>query len=201
VLHGRTAGNLLDTYQAERAPHAEATIRVAIRAGRAMTGGQDVVAALRRPVAAALLRLAGAEERALRGTVVRHPPGDWVDRRTHRHALPGTLCPQPFVRVDGEVRRLDDALGNGFALIVAGPVDPGLRERARALGAVTVRLAGPGSGLVLTDDGTLAAWLRRGRATAVLLRPDRVVMAASATGTAGPREVRATLGGRTPSTS
>ncbi|MEY9989551.1 hypothetical protein ABIE67_001583 [Streptomyces sp. V4I8] len=28
----------------------------------------------------------------------------------------------------------------------------------------------------LGDDGTLAAWLRAGRADAVLLRPDRVVM-------------------------
>ena len=46
---------------------------------------------------------------------------------------------------------------------------------------MTVRLApsdGDG-GVVLTDDGTLGAWLDRGRASAVLLRPDRVVMAAS----------------------
>jgi 3-(3-hydroxy-phenyl)propionate hydroxylase len=175
VLHGRAGDDLLDTYQAERAPHAEATIRVAIRAGRAVTGGQHVAAALRRPLAATLLRLPGAEARALRGTVVRHPPSGWVDRRTHRRDLPGTLCPQPFVRVDGAVRRLDDVLGPGFALLVAGPVDDGLRERARALGATTVQLAQPDADI--TDDGTLAAWLARGRATAVLLRPDRVVMA------------------------
>jgi 3-(3-hydroxy-phenyl)propionate hydroxylase len=176
VLDGRADDDLLDTYQAERAPHAEATIRVAIRAGRVMTGGQHTAAALRRPLAAALLRLPGAEERALRGTVVRHPPGRWVDRRTHRDDLPGTLCPQPFVRVDGAVRRLDDVLGPGFALLVAGPVDDGLRERARALGAVTVQLDRD-----VTDDGTLRAWLARGRATAVLLRPDRVVTAVSGT--------------------
>ena len=181
VLHGRAGDDLLDTYQAERAPHAEATIRVAIRAGRAMTGGQHVAAALRRPLAAALLRLPGAEARAVRGTVVRHPPSRWVDRRTHRHDLPGTLCPQPFVRVGGALRRLDDVLGSGFALLVAGPVDEGLRVRARALGAVTVRLApydARDGGVVVADDGTLGTWLARGRATAVLLRPDRVVMAA-----------------------
>jgi 3-(3-hydroxy-phenyl)propionate hydroxylase len=169
--------DVLDSYQAERAPQAEATIRAAIRAGRAMTGGQDLVAALRGPVAAALLRLPGAEAFALRGVAVRCPPGPFVDRRTHRRALPGTLCPQPSVRVDGGVRRLDDVLGAGFALLVAGPVDPGLRERARALGAVTVRLgSGPGE---LADDGTLGAWLGRGRASAVLVRPDRIVAAAS----------------------
>jgi 3-(3-hydroxy-phenyl)propionate hydroxylase len=182
VLHGEAGDDLLDTYQAERAPQAEATIRVAIRAGRAMTGGQDVAAAVRRPLAAALLRLPGAEARVLRGTAVRYPPGPWVDRRTHRRDLPGTLCPQPLVRVDGRVRRLDDVLGPGWALLAAGAVDPGLRERARALGAVTVRPAGSGTGAgtVVADDGALAAWLDRGRATAVLLRPDRVVAAATA---------------------
>lgn len=173
VLHGTAGDRLLDSYQAERAPQAEATIRAAIRAGRAMTGGQDVVAALRRPVAAALLRLPGAEAFALRGTAVRYPPGPVVDRRRHRHALPGTSCPQPTVRVGGVVRRLDDVLGPGFALLVAGPVDPGLQERADAVGARTARL-----GTEAIDDGTLGEWLRRGRATAVLLRPDRVVMAA-----------------------
>jgi 3-(3-hydroxy-phenyl)propionate hydroxylase len=175
VLRNEAGDDLLDTYQAERAPHAEATIRVAIRAGRAMTGGQHVAAALRRPLAATLLRLPGAEARALRGTAVRYPPGRWVDRRTDRHDLPGTLCPQPFVRVDGAVRRLDDVLGPGFALLVGGPVDDGLRDRARALGAVTVHLAPHGP---VVDDGTLGAWLARGGATAVLLRPDRVVLAA-----------------------
>jgi 3-(3-hydroxy-phenyl)propionate hydroxylase len=183
VLHGVAGDELLDTYQAERAPQAEATIRTAIRAGRAMTGGQDVTAALRRPVAAALLRLPGAEALALRGTAVRYGPGPFVDRRTHRRALPGTQCPQPFVRVDGRSRRLDDVLGSGFALLVAGPVDPGLRTRARSLGARVVRLAPadprPAEGVVVADDGTLGAWLRRGRAGAVLLRPDRVVAAVS----------------------
>jgi 3-(3-hydroxy-phenyl)propionate hydroxylase len=183
VLHGVAGDELLDTYQAERAPQAEATIRTAIRAGRAMTGGQDVTAALRRPVAAALLRLPGAEALALRGTAVRYGPGPFVDRRTHRRALPGTQCPQPFVRVDGRSRRLDDVLGSGFALLVAGPVDPGLRTRAHSLGARVVRLATadprPAEGVVVADDGTLGAWLRRGRAGAVLLRPDRVVAAVS----------------------
>ncbi len=186
VPHDRAADDLLDTYQAERAPQAEATIRVAIRAGRAMTGGQDVAAAVRRPLAAALLRLPGAEARVLRGTAVRYPPGPWVARRTHRRDLPGTLCPQPFVRVDGRLRRCDDVLGPGFALLVAGPVDPALCAWARALGAVAVRLAAPGrqpGGGAVADDGTLHAWLRRGRATAALLRPDRVVMAVTAADT------------------
>lgn len=179
VLHGAAGETLLDSYQAERAPHIERVIRTAVRVGRAMTGGQDAVAALRRPVVAALLRLPGAEARALAGTATRYPPGPWVDRRRHRRALPGTLCPQPFVRHDGRLVAFDSVLGDGFALLSAGPVGPALAARARALGARTVGLA-PASGpdLVVADDGTLRGWLRSGRAAAVLLRPDRIVLAA-----------------------
>lgn len=177
VLQERAAEDLLDTYRAERAPHVDAVIRTAVRVGRAMTGGNGLLAALRRPAVAGLLRLPGAEARALAGIATRHPPSAWVDRRVRRGDLPGTVCPQPLVRLDGRSVLLDDVLGPGFALLRAGPVDDGLRGRARALGARTVDLAPSGTDRVISDDGTLRAWMHRGRATAVLLRPDRVVAA------------------------
>ena len=181
VLHGRAGDDLLDSYPAERAPHAEASIRTAIRVGRAMTGGNGAAAAVRRPLTATLLRLPGAEARALAATTCRHPPGIVVDRRRHRRDLAGTCCPQPWVRTGGGTVRLDEVLGPGFALLHTGPVDPALRARARALGARTVRLNGPDADDYRTvgDDGTLVEWLGRGRAGAVLLRPDRVVMAST----------------------
>lgn len=177
VLHGRARDELLETYQGEREPHAREVTRAAVRIGRAMTGGQDVVAALRRPVVAALLRLPGAEARALTGIATRYPASPWVDRRTLRSRLPGTVCPQPVVRVDERRALLDDVLGDGFALISAGPVEPRLLRRARELGAHHMTL-GPDrdSGTAVTDDGTLRTWLRRGRVGAALLRPDRVVL-------------------------
>ncbi len=180
LVAGRAGEDLLDTYQAERAPHVEAVIRTAVRVGRAMTGGNDLLAALRRPVVAGLLRLPGAEARALAGIATRHPPSPWVDRRAGRRDLPGTVCPQPVVEVDGCRVLLDDALGPGFALLSKGPVDDRLRARARACGARRVA-QGPGGGdadVVATDDGPLRAWLEGGRADAVLLRPDRVVSGA-----------------------
>lgn len=176
--------DLLDSYQAERAPQVDAVIRTAIRVGRAMTGGRDLAAAIRGPAVRTLLRLPGAQARALAGIATRYPAGPWVDRRSRRHGLPGTVCPQPLVRVDGRTRLLDDVLGTGFALLSAEPPAPDLLHRARALGARTVHLASapgraPASDVVAADDGTLLRWLRRGRASAVLLRPDRVVLAAS----------------------
>ena len=74
------------------------------------------------------------------------------------------------MNVDGARTRLDDVLGDSFALLTAVPLTPSLRALAEALGAriVDVRRTG--------DDGTLAMWLRGGRADAALLRPDRVVL-------------------------
>jgi 3-(3-hydroxy-phenyl)propionate hydroxylase len=163
---------LLDTYQQERVAHAEAAIRGAVRVGRAMTGGQDVAAALRRPLAGLLLRVPAVRRRAERGIETCFPPGPLVDRRRHRHDLAGTPCPQPRLRPDG--RLLDDVLGDGWCLLAAGSVDPRLAALAKQTGARTIEL-----GADVADDGQLAAWLARGRASAALLRPDRIVMATS----------------------
>jgi 3-(3-hydroxy-phenyl)propionate hydroxylase len=74
--------------------------------------------------------------------------------------LAGTLVPQPEVLVDGQPCRLDDVLGAGAAELTAD-----LRVR-RADGS-EVQVADP--------SGTLARWL--GGASAVRLRPDRIVRA------------------------
>jgi 3-(3-hydroxy-phenyl)propionate hydroxylase len=91
----------------------------------------------------------------------------------------GTFCPQPWVTVDGRRVRLDDVLGDSFAVLTAVPPTPRMTAVATALDAPTIHVDD------LADDGTLAAWLARGRADAVLLRPDRVVMDAVPAGTGG----------------
>jgi 3-(3-hydroxy-phenyl)propionate hydroxylase len=161
VVTGKADEELLDSYQRERASHARGTIRTAVLVGRAMTGGGGPAALVRRPLTAALLRLPGAEQRALAAIPTRFPPGPAVERRS-RHDLAGTLCPQP--RVAGSVL-LDDAVGPGWGLVHAGPVDAQTAARARATGARPIDVRGT----------PLHAWLRSGRTTAALLRPDRVV--------------------------
>jgi 3-(3-hydroxy-phenyl)propionate hydroxylase len=80
--------------------------------------------------------------------------------------LAGTLCPNPRLR-DGQ--RLDDVLGSGFALITTRSVAPADEAALRRRGFV-VLVARPGD--------ALAQWLRGGRSTAALIRPDRTVMRA-----------------------
>jgi 3-(3-hydroxy-phenyl)propionate hydroxylase len=137
-----------------------------------MTGGQGAVAALRRPIAATLLRVPGVRARAAAALTTHYPPGPWVDRRRRRSGLEGTACPQPSVGRGRSTVPLDDVLGLGFALVTDGLVGPVLRERARAVGAREITVGGD-----VDEGGTLREWLRAGRTAGVLLRPDRIVMA------------------------
>ncbi|MFJ1811213.1 MULTISPECIES: bifunctional 3-(3-hydroxy-phenyl)propionate/3-hydroxycinnamic acid hydroxylase [unclassified Streptomyces] len=162
---------LLETYESERKPHARHVIRLAVAMGWAMTGGQDGAAVIRRGVLSAAVRVPGLSTAAARDLSPALSAGPLVRRRPRRggRGLVGTFCPQPWVTVDGRRARLDDLLGGSFTVLTAVP-SPSLRAVADGLGARTVPVAGLG------DDGRLAAWLREGRADAVLLRPDRVVM-------------------------
>ena len=162
VLAGRAGDDLLDTYQREREPHARALIRVAQLLGGLMTGGGRGGDVVRRAVLAAVRRIPAVARLA---TDSRTPPltaGPLVERRGRAgRRLAGTLVPQPEVVVAGRRCRLDDVLGDGAAELTAD-----LRVR-RADGS-EVQVEDP--------TGTLRRWL--GPATAVTIRPDRIVRAA-----------------------
>ncbi|TQJ57712.1 bifunctional 3-(3-hydroxy-phenyl)propionate/3-hydroxycinnamic acid hydroxylase [Streptomyces sp. NBC_00080] len=172
VLRQGADERLLETYESERRPHARHMIRLAVAMGWAMTGGQDGAAAVRRGVLSAAVRIPGLSTAAARDLGPVLGAGPLVRRRARwgGRGLVGGFCPQPWVTVDGRRVRLDELLGDSFALLTAVPPAPSLRAVADGLGARTVPVAGLG------DDGRLTAWLREGRADAVLLRPDRVVM-------------------------
>jgi 3-(3-hydroxy-phenyl)propionate hydroxylase len=192
---------LLDSYQIERRPHARALIRLAVVAGWAMTGGQDRAATVRRVLLNGFCRLPGATELILDRPGPPLVPGPLVlrtgqltrlglsvrARRPFRDPA-GVRCPQPWVRVltgDSHVlRRLDDVLGPGFAVLADGPVDAALAALAARLAAPVIRFADrtttpPEMTGTTIESVPLRRWLA-GRGTgAVLLRPDRVVLAAA----------------------
>ncbi|MFF2518638.1 bifunctional 3-(3-hydroxy-phenyl)propionate/3-hydroxycinnamic acid hydroxylase [Streptomyces sp. NPDC058086] len=172
VLQQGADERLLETYESERKPHARRAVRLAVAMGWAMTGGQDGAAAVRRSVLSAAVRIPGLRTAAARDLSPALTAGPLVRRRARwgGRGLVGTFCPQPWVTVDGRRARLDELLGDSFAVLTAVPLSPSLKAVADGLGALTVPVADLG------DDGRLAAWLREGRADAVLLRPDRVVM-------------------------
>lgn len=164
VLRGEAGDALLDTYQAERRPHATSLIRLAVLAGGLMsrTGGPLT------PLVRAAGRSAWITERVLAGTSpplrtsALTPP---APRRRAGSSLVGTLVPQfPTPQA-----RLDELLGPGFALLTRRAGSPaGIGEAAARLQARVVR-AQPLPAAV--------AWLDQHGLDAVLIRPDRVVLA------------------------
>jgi 3-(3-hydroxy-phenyl)propionate hydroxylase len=161
VLTGAAAEDLLDSYQAEREPHARSLIRLARLLALLMTGGGATGAVLRRGVLAAVRRIPTL---AAFVTDSRTPPlrGPLLDRRGRAgRRLVGGLVPQPWVEVEGRRCRLDDVLGAGAATLTAD-----LRV-----------LRADGSEVRVEDaSGTLRHWLRG--ADRVRIRPDRIVAAA-----------------------
>jgi 3-(3-hydroxy-phenyl)propionate hydroxylase len=80
--------------------------------------------------------------------------------------LAGTLCPNPVLQ---EGQRFDEVVGNRFALITSSPLTDAQRNELHSRGAVVVHAA---------PDSELEGWLRDGRASAAIVRPDRAVMQA-----------------------
>jgi len=161
VLAGEAPDGLLDSYQAEREPHARALIGVARLLGRLMTRGGRAGDVLRRVVLAVVRRIPAVARLA---TDSRTPPltGPDIDRRGRAgRRLAGTLVPQPEVVVDGRRCRLDDVLGPGAAEITSD----------------LLLLRDDGGQLRIEDPtGDLRRWL--GPARSVLIRPDRIVRSA-----------------------
>lgn len=161
VAQGSLPESVLESYELERRPHATQLIHLAITIGAAMTSGGRGGDILRRLVAPRLHLVPGLRERVLDGETPRLRPGPLVVRGRRRARLPGTLCPNLPV---GGGARYDDVAAGRFALVTREPVTAGRGD----LVELRVRAGEP------LDD-----WLVRGGATAALVRPDGVVMAAS----------------------
>ena len=158
VVRGEAPESLLDTYESERRPHARAFVELAVRLGEVIQATDPEVAAER-------------DRRFLQGeTRVFEYPQPGLGPGLHGGPYGGTLCPQPRLP-DG--RLLDEAIGDGFAVIGEGAAlaaaDARTRERWRAAGAVVLRDPGGGVG----------GWLRERGLAAVVLRPDRYLLGAA----------------------
>lgn len=173
VLRGAARERLLDSYQAERLPHVTRTIRMAVAAGWALTGGQDRAARVRRVLVTVGCRVPGVSHALLRAASPPLPVGGALTPPSWGRRGAGRLCPQPAG--DGDTCWLDDALGPSFALVTTAALDPATEAAAAARGVpvVPVAVGGP--------YGAVADWLWRTRRAAAVVRPDRVVLATART--------------------
>ena len=158
VLRGLARDDLLDTIDEERLPQTEAIIRLAIELGRILCQLDPQAAAERDAMVRGAPQMPRPELPSLSGGVTRR--GE--DPLAGALSVQGTLA----------AGRVDDVVGRGFQLIVAGG-DPlaQLPARQRALvDALDIKVASLDD--LRDDDGRLTAWLTEHDAHAVLVRPD-----------------------------
>lgn len=196
VVHGKAADAVLDSYESERRPHAQATIGLSVRLGSVVMTTSARAAAHRDAAARAALATADGraffEEMRYRpqarygtGLVVSSSELDGAD-------LIGTAPGQPLVFDTGRRRplRLDDALGDGWSILGVA-VESVRWDGVRALSELTeaVRWQVPlsddslpapvdSAGVLLDLDGGMYREFEPFRGCFVLLRPDRFIAAA-----------------------
>ena len=205
VLRGQAGDALLDSYEAERKPHAAAMTREGIRMKDFVSMVNPLGTMLRNGLTRLLTRLPGIGPFICRGDFIPKPSyrnGGYLGlpRRGFR-AAEGRLMPQPLLRgPDGRRVLFDELAGGGFVLVGAGcdprdTMDAASTALWRSLGARFVAVypfggrpagdevahAAP-EGLIEAEDPdhSFHRWLRAsggGRGSVVVLRPDRFVFA------------------------
>ena len=163
VVRGRLDPSVLDSYEEERKPHARSMIQLALMVGRAMTSGGRAGDMLRGIVVPRMHLLPALRKKVLDSETPALSRSALVQGSGR---LPGRLCPNPQTS-DG--RLLDEVLGDGFAVISTQQLSDADHAEAKRRGAAVY---------IATSGSEVGEWLREGRATAAVLRPDRTVMTA-----------------------
>ncbi|WP_189255302.1 bifunctional 3-(3-hydroxy-phenyl)propionate/3-hydroxycinnamic acid hydroxylase MhpA [Lentzea flava] len=167
VLGATLPEQALDTYEAEREPHARAMIRMAKLVGTAMTEGGRFGDLLRRMLAPRLALVPGLSRHVLDSETPPLRRSGLVMRPRLRRSLAGRLCPNAVL--DGG-RRFDDVAAGRFAVVTTiAPTEPE-RTAIEECGAVLITTCRP-------DE--LHHWLRAGRTRAAVVRPDGTVLSTS----------------------
>ena len=192
VLAGRSADTLLDTYDTERRPHAQAVIDLSVRLGRIVMTTSRSRARLRD----LLVRIAMHTPQGRRYlTEMRYRPntrvrsGAVVPFDGKKGSPVGTFLPQPRV-LHGpqlQVTRLDNVLGRGWSLLGVGLTDADWNTAAHAGLPAGTRVSvvlddryprdRPGRTAVADADGRLQALFGGLTGHFLLVRPDRLIAA------------------------
>lgn len=194
VLDGRLTDAVLDSYEAERKPHARASVRLSERLGRVVMSTSPRMAEARDRIIAAALATPGG--RAFFEEMRYRPPTAFSSGLVHLTRdgadIVGRQVPQPrgFDMAASEVRYLDQVTGYGWAVLGVGVTESGWREAAgvaATLGAATAHIcaddtlpdAAPDGVPVIADvDGAINTGFGPCRGRFLLVRPDHVTAAA-----------------------
>ena len=154
VIAGDLPEHILDSYQRERKPHARALIRVALAMGWAMTAGGGFGDSVRRVLLPGVGRIRALRLRLLDGVTPALRSSALVHRSWRHRSLAGTLCPNTLQ-------------SEGFTFASTTPLPAAVHGELTERGTTV---------LMVEPNSDLGRWLRTGRATAAIIRPDRTVM-------------------------
>lgn len=204
VLAGRGGDRLLDTYQTERMPHAQAMIDTAVYMKDFVSMANPIGAMLRNVIIRAIQATPYLRDALREGKFIPKPKyeqGQYFGLSRRKRSGPeGRLMPQPTMRgPDGRAHLLDTLLGEGYALLGHGidprsELSPGEVQVWDALGAryaAVFPYAGRPQGnvarstprgLLEIEDlhGELLQWFRAAghcRGAVAIIRPDKFVFA------------------------
>jgi 2-polyprenyl-6-methoxyphenol hydroxylase-like FAD-dependent oxidoreductase len=184
VLRGLAPDSLLDSYDAERRPHAAAIVRGSLAVGEVISVTDPAAAAERDArLRSGAIPPPGPLPSLTDGVLLRDAGGVVAD-----HA--GVLSVQPRIRYRGRSGRADDIVGTGWAVFTTGwdaekelsPASQAILDTLR--GSVRrIEDAGDWPDDVAVDlGGRFTAWARAmaGQAAAVIVRPDFYTFAVAA---------------------
>jgi 3-(3-hydroxy-phenyl)propionate hydroxylase len=192
VVQRRLGPGVLQTYQAERAPHAWSLIQLAVNMGRVMMPTSPLRAAL---VAGAFRAMRVLPRLQSYFALMKYKPRPFyrdglIARADGGLGLAGRMLPQPRVeRADRSTVLLDELMADGFALLAYGPQAEALAHvaplnfpvtRIAILPQIQNAAGAADSVLVVRDLANALAPLARDRQTILLLvRPDRYIAVAA----------------------
>lgn len=189
VLRGELPAAALDSYESERQPHVREVTKQAVFFGRVITERRRPLAALRNSAFRLAMRLpyVGTYFRTGAYMPVAHYPSGFL--ASDAGPAVGHWVPQPWVLDSGGERlRLDDAIGQRWRVLHVDNPSPRYRWATAQVDAVQLLPSGssPRAGALVDLNDVLVDWMRKKKATALLLRPDGFVYAG-----AGPQDVLA----------
>jgi len=195
VVKGLADPQLLDTYEQERRDHAKAMIDLSVMAGHVLAPPKKWQATLRDTVSWVLNYLPPVKRYFLEmrfKPMPKYHQGVVVETTPALKESPvGKLFIQPSVRVGNEIAKLDDVIGQGFAIVSWG-TDPTKAmteseiQHWKQLGTKFIQvvpsvqlkgqLASHADVICIGDEtGAMKEWFGRYPASVAVLRPDRFV--------------------------
>ncbi|MFE4499738.1 bifunctional 3-(3-hydroxy-phenyl)propionate/3-hydroxycinnamic acid hydroxylase [Rhodococcus sp. NPDC056743] len=182
VLSGSLPDSVLDSYQVERMPHVRETTKRAVSVGRIITERHRLLATARNHAFRVAMRVPGFPSwmRERRWIPHAHYPSGFQSPVSN--SAVGRQIPQPWVLDQkGNRERLDDVLGNQWTVLYTGTEQRWKQWESAGVTAIRLGEAGSPTGpdTIVDTEGLLFTWMIEKRATAIAVRPDGFVYAAS----------------------